>query len=729
MPSRRTGLFAASIAGLTLDARLALGAGLALGIGLALGAGLTGCHSTTPAQPVAPASSTPAPAPGPGPAPAPPPAASPAASASAPVAKILTFSVITGGRPEGNAEIRIEPGGHHTSHFTFNDRGRGPDIRTTLTVDAAGAITAFTATGHDYLKAPVDEQLTQAAGTLAWKSTSEHGDAPAGAGLYVPLSDSLDAPIVLVHAMQRAADHRVKLLPAGEAWIEDDTARDIELAGVKQRVHRVAIAGVSFSPLLIWLDDHDELFGYMSTWSSIVRTGGEPAIATLLADDQAWVAARSGKLAAQLAHHPPAAGLAITHARLFDSVRKTIVPDATVIVVGDRITQVGSSRTPIPAGAQVIDAHGRTLLPGLWDMHVHLSDDDGVLDLAAGITTVRDLGNDIPALAARIARFDAGTELGPRVLRAGLIDGAGPFTAPIGTIVENAEQAVAAVAAYADAGYPQIKIYSSVPPPLVPVIAKAAHARHLRVSGHVPSGMVASQAVEAGYDEIQHVNFLFLQFLARPGDDTRTPLRFTRVAEQAAGLDLAGPEVKQFLDLLIAHKTVIDPTVSAFHGMFTSDPGELAPVLVPYAARLPAQILRGSYGGGLPAPDGKRATYRASYAALLKLVKRAWDKQIRIVAGTDDIAGLTLAHELEQYVQAGIPAPDVLSIATIGAARIMGIDRDAGSITVGKRADLVLVDGDPTRDIAAVRNADTVVCRGVVYDPAELFAAVGMRGR
>jgi imidazolonepropionase-like amidohydrolase len=362
-------------------------------------------------------------------------------------------------------------------------------------------------------------------------------------------------------------------------------------------------------------------------------------------------------------------------------------------------------------------------------MHVHIASGDGTLLLASGITTVRDLGNDLEQLAARKARFDAGSELGPNVLRAGLIDGPGPFTAPTGVVVSDEAQAKAAVARFADARYDQIKIYSSVPPPLVPAIAAAAHARGLRVSGHIPSGMDAAQAVEAGYDEIQHVNFLFLRFLAGPNDDTRTPLRFTRVAEAGAGLDLASPEVRQFFDLLVAHKTVLDPTLATFHAMFVADPGDLDPVLAPFESRLPAQSVRFGKGGGLPAPGAQRAQFRESYQAMLRMVKAAWDRKITIVAGTDDVAGLTLSHELELYVEAGIPAPDVLALATLGSARVMGKDRETGSIAVGKRADLVLVDGDPTVDITAVRNTDTVVCRGIVYDPAELFASVGMRPR
>jgi hypothetical protein len=655
--------------------------------------------------------------------------AAPTAAPSTGAPQVLRYSLVTAGRTSGEAELRIEADGRRLGHFTFNDRGRGPDIHAALVLDEAGAPRSFHASGHDYMKARVDESLEENAGTLAWQSTSERGQAPVGAGWYMPLNDGTTTGGALAQALLRAKDRRVKLLPAGEAWIEDDSAREVEIAGTRHRLRRLAIAGFGFQPGLTWLDERNELFAYVSPWSSLIRRGAEPGIPTLLADDQAWLAARAARLAAQLGHRPPAAGLAIVHARLYDSERRTVTPDATVIVVGDRITAVGGPSTRVPPGAQVIDARGRTLLPGLWDMHVHLGDGDGVLHLAAGVTTVRDLGNEIGDLSARVKRYDAGTEIGPRVLRAGLIDGPGPLAAPTGLLASTPDEARAAVARLADAGYVQVKMYSSLSPALVPVIAEAARARGLRVSGHIPFGMNAAEAVEGGYDEIQHANFLFLRFLAGPADDTRTPLRFTLVAERAADLDLGGADVRRFLDLLVARKTALDPTLATFHGMFVAEPGELDPIFVPYESRLPAQILRGGRGGGLPAPDGKRERFRASFTAMQRLIKLAWERKIPIVPGTDNTAGLTLHHELALYAQAGIPPAEVLALATLGSARVMGADRESGSIAVGKRADLVLVDGDPTKDIEAIRNTDTVVARGVVYDPAELFTAVGMHAR
>src|SRR5262249_11681850 len=144
---------------------------------------------------------------------------------------------------------------------------------------------------------------------------------------------------------------------------------------------------------------------------------------------------------------------------------------------------------------QVIDATGKMVLPGLWDMHVHLSGTDGLLHIDAGVTTVRDLANDIDDLTARRKRFDDSTEIGPHVIPAGIIDGSGPFKGPTKVLVSTADEARAAVDNYFRLGYPQIKIYSSVKPELVPVIIEEAHKNGQRVSGHIPAQMTARECV------------------------------------------------------------------------------------------------------------------------------------------------------------------------------------------------------------------------------------------
>lgn len=674
------------------------------------------CGSSQSAAPADPSTATP-PAADPG-APAPP----------AAEARTLRFAAITVGRPSGSAELTIAADGTRSSRFMFNDRGRGPDIKTTVTLDERGWPRSVVSKGVNYLKASVEETVTVSGGEIRWTSTGESGSAPADRGYFVPTMGPFDGAAMLARALARTPNKRLPLLPAGEAWIDDETPLEVTVGGAKRTIRQVALAGMGYAPELFWVDEQGEFFASVSTWISFIAAGSESLIPELIAADQKWRDERNARLAAELTQKAPAAGLAITNARLFDSEKKTMRDGVTVVVVGDKITAVGGRATKIPAGAQTIDAQGKVLIPGLWDMHVHLSDGDGVLDLAMGVTSVRDLGNDAPSLDARVARFDAGAEIGPRVLRAGLIDGPGELAAPTGALAGTFEEGRAHVERFAKAGYQQIKLYSSLDPKLVPLLAKEAHARGLRVSGHIPQGMIAQQAVEMGYDEIQHVNMLFLNFLLKPGDDTRGPARFRVVAEGASTLDLKSKAVLDFFALLKKKKTVLDPTVVTFETMFNSEPADEDPALKPYFGRLPAQVERGSKGGGLEA-GGKRELFRASHAAMGKFVKAAWEYGIPVVAGTDATAGLVLARELELYVAAGIPAADVLAIATIGAARVMGKQRELGSIAVGKRADLVLLDGDPLKNIGDVRNTELVISRGNVFEPAKLFGAVGMRSR
>src|SRR5207247_8549987 len=144
----------------------------------------------------------------------------------------------------------------------------------------------------------------------------------------------------------------------------------------------------------------------------------------------------------------------------------------------------------------------------------------------------------------RIARFDDGSELGPRVLKAGIIDGTGELAGPTKMRVDTAEQAIKDIDWYADHGYAQIKIYSSIKPELVPVMADHAHARGMRVSGHVPAFMSARQFGDRGADEIQHLNFILLNFLFPEVQETRNRDRFIKVAENERDFPPEKPEVQ-----------------------------------------------------------------------------------------------------------------------------------------------------------------------------------------
>ncbi|MFZ1623057.1 amidohydrolase family protein, partial [Dokdonella sp.] len=278
-------------------------------------------------------------------------------------------------------------------------------------------------------------------------------------------------------------------------------------------------------------------------------------------------------------------------------------------------------------------------------------------------------------------------------------------------------------------GHEQIKIYSSVKPELMPIIAKAAHEQGLRVSGHVPAFMTARQFVENGADEIQHVNMLFLNFMFDKVQDTRTPARFTAVAEHGAALDLSSPQVRDFIQLLKDRDIVVDPTVGTFEDMFLGRPGVPGPGFAAIVDRFPTtwqrQIRSGA--GGLEMKPGQQALFRDSYQAMVNMVGVLHRSGVHIVAGTDNLAGMTLPRELELYVEAGIPPKDVLRIATSGSAEVMKRDSEYGRVAPGYVSDLILVDGDPTINMADIRKVRTTIRGDRLYDADALFRAVSIQ--
>ncbi len=296
-----------------------------------------------------------------------------------------------------------------------------------------------------------------------------------------------------------------------------------------------------------------------------------------------------------------------------------------MLVRGDRIVRVGPDAEIKPsAGAEIIDAAGRFLMPGLWDNHQHLADSEsGALDIANGVTSARDMANDTDSFLQRVARYDDGTRDRPRVLKAGIIDGTGELAGPTKMRVDTAEQAIEAVDWHADHGYVQMKIYSSIKPELVPIIADRAHARGMRVSGHVPAFMSARQFVENGADEIQHFNFIELNFLFPEVKETRNRDRFIKVAERAREFTPDKPVVRDFFKFLKEHHTVLDPTMHLFEGLFCGDPSAITPGLEDIVPRFPPQVRRVMRSGALEVPADKAAAYREAFPAMLRLLKAA----------------------------------------------------------------------------------------------------------
>ena len=610
----------------------------------------------------------------------------------------------------------------------FNDRGRGPKTYTTYKLDADGVVIAEHTTGVNYMKNAIEETFSLSNGQAKWKNQSEDESVANAAGkYYIDLNGGAEASAQLLRAALKKGG-RIAILPSGQASVRKLQTIPVESGASKANVTLYEVTGLSLTPFYLWLDDSLRFFASTPGWLNTIRQGFESSAKKLQDAEQAVQEARAAELAKSLTHVPEG-DLIIKNVSVFDSLTGKVLTNQRITIRDHHVAAVEDDHNqPSPASATVLDGAGKMALPGLWDMHQHISPDTAFLDIAAGITTVRDLGN-APDALAKLHDNIPEKQIGPRILKAGFIDGRGPFQGPIPVFADTPEEAVAQVKKYADAGYVQIKVYSSLKTELVPVIAAEAHKRGLRLSGHVPAGMIAEQFVNAGADELQHINFVMLNFWPEV-TETRNPQRFIVPGERSAALDLNSEPVTRFVQFLKDHHTVVDPTMATFEDTFLGRPGKIGAAQAPMFDRLPVQVQRGikTGGGALPVKDDATdRLYHASWAKMVAMVKKLYDGGVQIVAGTDEGDGYTLHRELEIYTEAGIPPTEVLRIATIGAATVMKRQDGLGSISIGKHADIILVNGDPTKRIQDIRKIDTVIQNGNILRPAELYPAMGIR--
>jgi hypothetical protein len=211
------------------------------------------------------------------------------------------------------------------------------------------------------------------------------------------------------------------------------------------------------------------------------------------------------------------------------------------------------------------------------------------------------MGNDNETLLKLMAQENAGKLLMPRVVPAGFIEGESPNSARNGFIIKTVDEARHAVDWYHEHSYPQIKIYNSFPKDILADVTEYAHSRGMRVSGHIPVFLRAQDAVLAGYDEIQHINQVLLNFLVTDQTDTRTLERFYLPAEKIASLDFDSPRVQDFIALLAQRKIVIDPTLATFNFIRQRD-GVLSQEFAAVADHVPPDVRRSWYQAQMKSP-------------------------------------------------------------------------------------------------------------------------------
>ncbi len=652
--------------------------------------------------------------------------AGPAAAAET----IRYVALVDGGTKAGEQVVRKDDDGTIHVDFVFKDNGRGPELKEEYSLAADGTYSQYKVSGTSTFGAKVDESYTRTGDNAEWKSTSDHGSQSlSGTALYSALGGTPDGFSVAMTALSKRGDGKLPLIPSGTLTVRRIADAEVSRGPDRRRVQLVAMTGVGLTPAFAWATsgDNPRLFAFIYPgFLQLIEEGWESnADALETRQKQAEGDVLVG-MEQRLSHPLPGTTL-IRNARVFDSEHATLGDASDLLIRDGRIVSISPGGGELATADHVIEAGGKVLLPGLFDMHSHFGPWDGGLHLAAGITTIRDMGNDNATLQQLMVQLKEDTLLGPDVVPAGFIEGESKMSARNGFVIKNLDEAKKAIDWYAEHGYPQIKIYNSFPKEVLGDTAAYAHQRGLRVSGHIPAFLRAQDAVDQGYDEIQHINQVMLNFFVTPETDTRTLERFYLVARKTAGLDFDSKPVQDFIATLAKKQIVIDPTLATFEFIHKRD-GEQSPIIADVADHLPPDIQRSRKVAEMDIPDDATAAlYTRSFDKLVEFVGRLYKAGVPIVAGTDELAGFTLQRELELYVRAGIGPAQVLQIATWNAAKYTRTLEDRGSITVGKRADLVLVEGDPTVDIADIRKVALVIKQAKAYYPSEINEALGIR--
>jgi imidazolonepropionase-like amidohydrolase len=599
-----------------------------------------------------------------------------------------------------------------------------------LTPGADGRPTAIAIRGYTDQGDATEDFNVDGSGVAHWKTTVDSGSAPYAAKRYSTYGGPWLASESDVNALVAAGDKGLDLLPTGHASIAIGQSLQIDGPQGPKTLKLAYIKGLGFAPQPVWLDGDNKYFGFAGV-IALLPEGYEKAGPKLKeVQDEATAA-----MVRDVAHHFLTASnrtpTLVNHVLMFDSVAGRYLPDRSVLIADGKVAAVGAAGSiKAPAGATVIDGAGKTLLPGLWDSHQHVGDDWNLLqNVATGMTNYRSPGSLIPDALSIYKRRASGDLLAPDGKISVIIDRKDPLAAQGALTVSSAAETVAAVDEIKKAGLWGAKFYTSMNPAWIAPGAAEAHRLGLHVHGHVPAGMRPLDAVRAGYDEVTHINFIMMQAMPQDVvDKANTAARLEGPAKYGKDVDLDSPAMKAFYAELSKRGTIIDPTLTVWEPLMTSDGSAIPPEYAPFADIAPPAVARGWKISGYPLFGGlTRDDFRKSFDKMVGLVNRLHNAGVRIVAGTDGY-GLELVRELELYQQAGLTNPQALQTATIVPARMTGMDNRVGSIAPGKTADIILVDGDVSKDIRNLRHVETVFLDGYRLSGAELREASGLNG-
>ena len=636
------------------------------------------------------------------------------------------FTVLVGGTEIGGLDIAPSDDGYSVE-FEYRNNGRGPTITESIALDEAGLPVDWTISGASTFGNPIDESYAYVDSEARWTDATGSDQAlPNGDAFYVPQDASPYWLAIAARALMTRDDMTISALPGGELRLSEIDRLNVRNGETARDVTTYALSGTSENPTYFLMDGR-AFFGLITPGFAILEAGYEAEDARLRALAAGYGASRFAEIQSRVAHayEQP---VRIRNVRVFDPATLSLGEPSSVVIEGERIMAIDALDIATRPGEIEIEGAGGSLVPGLFEMHAHMGETSAFLNIAAGVTSVRDMGNNNAVLDELIGRIEAGEVAGPRVHRSGFIEGRSPFSSNNGILVESEEEAVAAVETYAASGdFIQVKVYNSMNPDWIPAVIDAAHVNDLRVAGHVPAFTNANTMIAAGYDEMTHINQIMLGWVLEEGEDTRSLLRLTALRRLPA-LDLDSEAVQATIAAMAANGTAVDPTYAIHEALLLSRNGEVSPGVADYIDHMPVDTQRSarSAWADIATPEDD-ANYRGAFDQITETLRMMHEAGVFMVPGTDLGGSFAYHRELELYQNIGMTPAEIIAWGSHGMAEYLGVDDELGTIAPGMLADFFLVPGDPTADFRALKTISLVSANGTFYYPTEIYPEFGVQ--